>query len=130
MVKKCSLNLKSCFSGWNWQKWHKISLLAYTEVSNHCKCIFNGCKIVSYHRGFGSMSKVTITKKIGWKNSKKPQKLVCDIYAYTSIFWPWLSIIERKCQKTPYFSNITQSIGCMWRVWTVLHHPDYYFQTR
>ena len=68
--------------------WHKISLLAYTEVSNHCKCIFNGCEIVSYHRGFGSMSKVTITMEIEWKNSKKPQKLVCDIYAYTSIFWP------------------------------------------
>ena len=36
--------------------WHKISLLAYTEVSIHCKCIFNGCDIVSYHRGLWSMS--------------------------------------------------------------------------
>ena len=42
---------------------HKISLLAYTEVSIHCKCIFNGCKIVSYHMGFGSMSKVTIIRE-------------------------------------------------------------------
>ena len=82
--------------------WHKISLLAYTEVSNHCKCIFNGCKIVSYH-GFGSMSKVMITREIEWKILKQPQKLVCDIYAYTSIFLPWLSIIERKCQKPHIF---------------------------
>ena len=51
--------------------WHKISLLAYTEVSIHCKCIFNGCDIVSYHRGLGSMSKVTITREIEWNLKKK-----------------------------------------------------------
>lgn len=68
--------------------WHKISLLAYTEVSIHCKWIFNGCKIVSYQLGIESMSEVTITRDIEWKKSKKPPKLVCDIYAYTSIFWP------------------------------------------
>ena len=50
--------------------WHKISLLAYTEVSNHCKCIFNGCKIVSYHRGCGSISKVKIQGIFNEKNRK------------------------------------------------------------
>ena len=68
--------------------WHKNGLFAYREVSIHCKYILNGCKIVSYHRGFGSMSKFTITREFEWKSLKKPQKLVCDIYAYTSIFWP------------------------------------------
>ena len=68
--------------------WHKTSLLAYTEVSIHCKWIFNGCKIVSYQLGIESMSEVTITRDIEWKKLKKPPKLVCDIYAYTSIFWP------------------------------------------
>ena len=68
--------------------WHKISLLAYTEVSIHCKCIFNGCKIVLYQLGHESMSEVTITRDIEWKKLKKPPKLVCDIYAYTSIFRP------------------------------------------
>ena len=43
--------------------WHKSGLLAYREVSIHCKCILNGCKIVSYHMAFGSMSKVTITSE-------------------------------------------------------------------
>lgn len=68
--------------------WHKISLLAYTEVSIHCKLIFNGCMIVLYQLGIESMSKVTITREIEWKKSKKTPKLVCDICAYTSIFWP------------------------------------------
>ena len=55
--------------------WHKISLLAYTDLSIHCKCIFNGCKIVSYHRGFGSMSKFTIKREFEWKNLKKNTKV-------------------------------------------------------
>ena len=52
--------------------WHKISLLAYTEVSIYCKCIFIGCKIVSYQLGIESMSEATITRDIeqtkNWKN--------------------------------------------------------------
>ena len=45
-------------------------------------------KIVSYQLGIESISEVTITRDIEWKKSKKTPKLVCDIYAYTSIFWP------------------------------------------
>ena len=74
--------------------WHKISLLAYTEVSIHCKWIFNGCKIVSYQLGIESMSKVTITRDIEWKKSKKTTKVsvwhLClhkHILAITFYYW-------------------------------------------
>ena len=53
--------------------WHKISLLAYTKVSIHCKLIFNGCKIVSYQLGIESMSEVIITRDIEQKNLKNHQ---------------------------------------------------------
>ena len=92
--------------------WHKISLLAYTEVSIHCKWIFDGCKIVSYQLGIESMSEVTTTRDIEWKKLKKPPKLVWPLCLHKHIlaitFYYWQVMVNKHILLT----SLNQVVVC------------------